>query len=231
MIYYLRSILVLLGLLLWRLPCPPGIGSVPFLTGFISVMTEAERFGNPARSPSSFTFLSSSLTGPRFPSLSNHIELVEDLDAKLSGLAASNSESDESSISKIKPEPMPSSSPGLILAVVGIELEGRELKPVETFEIDRSLRFGVPGNGTFIFVPGIGNLPLPSSIALLGVEVVPVSGLSRLSRSASDSDEEEEYRFSISNLTPIAVLVDRVLRIDPFLFNGAIDERSEEEGP
>jgi hypothetical protein len=61
--------------------------------------------------------------------------------------------------------------------------------------------------------------------------VVTVFGLSKLSRSASDSDEEEEYRFSKSNLTPIAVLVDRVLRIDPFLFNGAIDERSEEEGP
>jgi hypothetical protein len=194
-------------------------------------MTEAERFGNPARSANCFPFFSTSLIGPRFPSLSNHIELVEDLDAKLSGLAASNSESDESSTSSNKPESLPPSSPGLVLAVVGIELDGRELKPVETFEIDRSLRFGVPGNGTFIFVPGIRKLPLPLSPALLGFEVVTVSGLRRLSRSASESEEEEEYRFSKSNLTPIAVLVDLVLRIDPFLFNGAIDERSEEEGP
>jgi hypothetical protein len=93
-------------------------------------------------------------------------------------------------------------------------------------EMGRFLVFGVPRKGNFNFVPGIRNP------ALRGVDRVErfVSGLSRLSRvsSSSASDDEVEYRFSRSNLTPMAVRADVVLLTDPDRFKGAMDDLSED---
>lgn len=75
---------------------------------------------------------------------------------------------------------------------------------------------GVDGNGMVKLVPGM------RKPALRGVAVACDSGLSRLS-------DEDEYRFSRSNRTPMAVRVERADRVESVRFNGAMDERNMDE--